>query len=133
VEKGAGAGGGLAMNDGVATCLNVLRSVFQFLDAKGQKLVHLDDEDLFIVLKPYGQALGKYLASLSNTERKNFRELRAAQGLIVRMRRCQAGMRQFKPEFNPDGLNDSSSWTRLRPMSKRSSLLMRWKRPSKRP
>jgi DNA sulfur modification protein DndB len=54
-DKGAGEGGGLAMNDGVITCINVLRSVVQQLD--NRKLIHFDNEDLFEVLKKYAVAL----------------------------------------------------------------------------
>ncbi|MEW6034302.1 MAG: DGQHR domain-containing protein [Chloroflexota bacterium] len=105
-EKGSAPGGGLAMNDGVATCINVLRSVFQHLDSKGQKLIHLDKGDLSSCIKPYAEALGKHLASLSELDRQRFRDLRAAQGLMVRTRRCQAGIRSIIPSFNPPGLDE---------------------------
>jgi len=102
-DKGAGEGGGLAMNDGVITCVNVLRSVFQHL--AGQRLVTFDNEDLFEFLKKYAVALGEYLGSFSEQERKTFRDLRGIQGQTRRTRNCQAAIRQKIPEFNPQGLD----------------------------
>jgi DGQHR domain-containing protein len=102
-DRGAGEGGGLAMNDGVITCINVLRSVFQHLDS--QKLVHLDNEDLFEVIKKYAVSLGEYLGSQSEQERKSFRDLRGVQGQTRRTRNCQAAIRQKIPDFTPPGLD----------------------------
>lgn len=102
-DKGAGEGGGLAMNDGIITCINVLRSVFQHLDSK--KLIHLDNEDLFEVLKKYAVALGAYLGGFSEQERKVFRDLRGIQGQTRRTRNCQQAIRQAIPDFNPPGLD----------------------------
>lgn len=102
-DRGAGEGGGLAMNDGIITCINVMRSVFQQLS--GQRLVHLDNEDLFAAVKRYAAALGEYLGSLSEQERKAFRDLRGIQGQTRRTRNCQAAMRLKIPDFNPPGLD----------------------------
>lgn len=102
-DKGAGEGGGLAMNDGVITCINVLRSVVQHLDDK--KLVRLDNEDLAETLKRYAVALGAYLGALSEQERKGFRDLRGIQGQTRRTRNCQQAIRQTIPDFNPPGLD----------------------------
>jgi DNA sulfur modification protein DndB len=102
-DRGAGEGGGLAMNDGVITCINVLRSVFQLLN--NQKLVQLDNEDLFEIIKKYAVALGEYLGSFSEQERKSFRDLRGVQGQTRRTRNCQAAIRQKIADFNPSGLD----------------------------
>jgi DNA sulfur modification protein DndB len=102
-DRGAGEGGGLAMNDGVITCINVMRSVLQQLNS--QKLVQLDNEDLFEITKRYAVALGEYLGSLSEQGRKSFRELRGVQGQTRRTRNCQAAIRQKITEFNPPGLD----------------------------
>jgi DNA sulfur modification protein DndB len=102
-DRGAGDGGGLAMNDGVITCINVLRSVFQLLN--NQRLVQLDNEDLFEVIKKYAVALGEYLGSFSEQERKSFRDLRGVQGQTRRTRNCQAAIRQKIADFNPSGLD----------------------------
>lgn len=104
-DKGSGDGGGLAMNDGVITCVNVLRSVFQHLDSEGRKLVHLDAEDLCELLKPYAEALGNYFASFSEEGRKRFRDLgRGIQGQTTRTRRCQQAIQASLPSFSPSGL-----------------------------
>jgi DGQHR domain-containing protein len=102
-DKGSGEGGGLAMNDGVTTCIMVLRSVFQ--QSELQKLVRLDDEDLFQHLSTYAEALGAYFAKFSETERKMFRDLRGVQGQTRRWRKCQEALREAIPSFNPEGLD----------------------------
>jgi DGQHR domain-containing protein len=102
-NKGAGEGGGLAMNDGVITCINVLRSVVHHLDNK--KLIHFDNEDLFEVLKKYAVAFGAYLGAFSEQERKVFRDLRGIQGQTRRTRNCQQAIRQAISDFNPAGLD----------------------------
>ena len=61
-DRGAGEGGGLAMNDGITTCIMVLRSVFQQLDT--QKLIRLDNEDLFAYIRGYADALGGLLRTV---------------------------------------------------------------------
>jgi DNA sulfur modification protein DndB len=105
-EKGADVGGGLAMNDGVTTCINVLRSVFQHLDSAGRKPAHKDDDDLFELTREYANALGAYFQSLSEEDRKRFRDLRGAAGQLTRTRRCQAAIRERIPSFNPPGLDE---------------------------
>jgi DGQHR domain-containing protein len=102
-DKGAGEGGGLAMNDGVITCISVLRSVIEHLDNK--KLIHFDNEDLFEVLKKYALAVGAYLGGFSEQERKVFRDLRGVQGQTRRRRNCEQAIRQAIPDFNPQGLD----------------------------
>lgn len=102
-QKGAGPGGGLAMNDGVTTCINLLKSVFQHLEAT--KLTHLDNEDLFEVVRKYGETLGAYLGSLGEQEQRAFRELRGQQGQARRTRQCQNAIRLSIPDFNPPGLD----------------------------
>jgi len=102
-EKGSGDGGGLAMNDGVTTCIMVLRSVFQ--QAEPQRLVRLDDEDLSQYLHRYAEALGAYFAKFTETERKMFRDLRGVQGQTRRWRKCQEALRETIPSFNPEGLD----------------------------
>jgi len=103
--KGAGEGGGLSMNEGVMSLIRMLGSVLQSLETKGIKLTTLDNDDLFDYLKIYAEALGEYLASLSEEKRKEFRGLRTEQGITRRMRWCQKGIRDRIPEFNPPGLD----------------------------
>jgi len=102
-DKGAGEGGGLAMNDGVITCISVLRSVIQHLD--NEKLIHFDDEDLFAVLSQYAGAVGAYLGGFSEQDRRVFRDLRGVQGQTRRRRNCEQAIRQAIPSFNPPGLD----------------------------
>jgi DNA sulfur modification protein DndB len=102
-DKGSGEGGGLAMNDGVTTCIMVLRSVFQHYEAG--KLIRLDEDDLFTQIKKYGDVLGAYFASLSEQERKLFRDLRGVQGQTRRWRKCQEALRTAISTFNPEGLD----------------------------
>lgn len=105
-NKGSDDGGGLAMNDGITTCINILRSVFVHLDSGGKKLVQLDDEDLFLCIKPYAESLGAYFGSLSEADRKRFRDLRGIQGQTTRTRRCQQAIHSIINAFNPPGLEE---------------------------
>ncbi len=102
-DKGSGDGGGLAMNDGVTTVINVLRSVFQVCDSA--QLIKMDDEDLFEYIEKYAAALGKYFASFSESDRRAFRELRGVQGQTRRTRKCQEAIRKEIPSFSPEGLD----------------------------
>lgn len=103
--KGSGEGGGLSMNDGVMTLIRVLGKVFEHLETKGIKLLSLDNEVLFDYLKPYAEALGDYLNSLSEEKRSEFRKFRAEQGINRRMMWCNKGIRDRIQEFNPPGLD----------------------------
>lgn len=109
-DLGAAAGGGLAMNDGIAICLDVLRSVCSHLQEGGLRLVALDTDELIDALQPYGEALGDHLGSLSEDLRKSFRDLRGNQGKATGLRRCQIGIAQRIAEFQPTGL---SEWIEL--------------------
>ena len=103
---GSGPGGGIAMNDGISACLQVLQSVVNHLEDGGHRLTRLADEDLVDILRPYGVAMGKHFASLSEDERKRFRDLRGVQGVTTRTRRIQKSMRDHIASFNPHGLDE---------------------------
>lgn len=105
-EKGAEPGGGLAMNDGVATGIKILQSVFEHLESRGKKLILLDNEDLLEVVRRFGEKLGEHLASFNEDQRKHFRELRGIQGITARYRRCQKAIKEHIPEFSPRGLEE---------------------------
>lgn len=105
-NAGAGEGGGLAMNDGITACINVLRSVFQDLIAKGENLILLNDQELFEKIKPYAIALSNYLGSLSEEDRRRFRALRGIQGQTARTKRCQQAIHESIPSFDPLGLRE---------------------------
>lgn len=103
---GSDEGGGLAMNDGITICINVLRSVFQHFESKGLKLIKLDNEELLKTISPYGEALGTYLSGLSEADKKSFRSLRGGQGQSTGTKRCQQAIHEKLPEFDPPGLKD---------------------------
>jgi len=105
-DKGSLPGGGLAMNDGVGASVGVLKSAFQHLEKNGKKLIDRDPDDLFEFVKKYGEALATYLGSLSEDERKKFRDLRGAQGVGTRVRHGEKAIREKFPDFNPDGLDE---------------------------
>jgi DNA sulfur modification protein DndB len=105
-NAGAGEGGGLAMNDGVTACINVLRSVFQHLITKGENLVLLSAQELFEQVKPYVIVLCNYLGSLSEEDRKRFRALRGIQGQTARTKRCQQAIHESISAFDPPGLRE---------------------------
>jgi hypothetical protein len=105
-QLGAAEGGGLAMNDGVTVCINVFRSVLQYLsDKKHLKLIQLSNAELLNVLRPYGEALGKCFAGYSIAERAGFRAgARGNQGLTATRRKCEKALNTRFPDFEPPGL-----------------------------
>lgn len=105
-DLGAAEGGGLAMNDGITACIAILRSAFDHLERKGVKLLHMDNEDLLEVVKPYAVLLGRHLGSYTPEQRKGFRDLRGVQGQTARKYRCQQAIREKLRDFNPPGLDE---------------------------
>jgi DNA sulfur modification protein DndB len=105
-EAGAAEGGGLAMNDGVTILINTLRSVLQFLRSEGSNLFDLDDKELVERIHPFGEAAGDYLRNLKPEERRDFRQLRGAQGQTRGSFWVQKGIKDRIPRFNPPGLSD---------------------------
>lgn len=106
---GSGHGGGIAMNDGVTACIGVLRSIFQHLEIKNERLERLNDEELIERIQPYATALAKYLGTLNEEDRKGFRDLRGIQGITTRMRRCQQGIKEQIGSYDPPGLAEFMS------------------------
>lgn len=104
-DLGAAEGGGLAMNDGVAMCIALLRSVFQHLESKGYRLTRLSTDELVSELQPFGDEVGRFLGNLSTRERKDFRDgLRGIQGQTARRRECEEVLQAQFPDFDPPGL-----------------------------
>ncbi|MEW6183305.1 MAG: DGQHR domain-containing protein [Bacillota bacterium] len=124
-DKGSGEGGGLAMNDAIIACIDVLRSVFQHLEGTGHKLVHLDNDDLIECIRSYGEVLGRYLGSLTELERSQFRSLRGIQGQTTRKRRAEQAIRSTFPEFNPPGLDDFLASEKAQTNSKAKDIVSR--------
>lgn len=105
-DLGSAEGGGLAMNDSVTACINVLKSVLNHLEASGRNLIRLSPPELVEAATPYAKVLGAYFAGLSPDERKRYRDLRGSQGQTARTRRCQQAIREKYPKFNPPGLDE---------------------------
>lgn len=104
-DLGSNDGGGLAMNDGIATIIAVLRSVFEDLE-KSHSLIQLSHNEVNKLIAPYANSLGQYLASFDNPQKKAFRDLRGAAGVSYRTRQCQEGIRSRIPTYNPEGLDE---------------------------
>jgi DNA sulfur modification protein DndB len=104
-DLGAAAGGGLAMNNGVTVCINVLRSVLDHL-SKGGNPLGMDDDDLVERIKPYADALGGYFARMSADERSTFRQLQGVDGQTTGTRMCQEALQREFPSFSPPGLTE---------------------------
>jgi DNA sulfur modification protein DndB len=106
-DLGRAEGGGLAMNDGVAVCLGVLRVVLQHLSSKGVNPNSLNNNELIDVLQPYGVALGEYFGNLPADKRQAFRSLsRGNQGRTSARRRCEQALQEVFPDFLPQGLEE---------------------------
>jgi DGQHR domain-containing protein len=99
---GSGDGGGLAMNNGVTVCLNIMRSVMEHMGYGS--LCSLDNDDLAARLKPYGKCLGDYFARMSSEEKQRFRQLQGSDGQIMGTRQCQEAIRAEFPQFSPPQL-----------------------------
>ena len=105
-DLGRAEGGGLAMNDGVAVCIGVLRAVFQHLISLGVRPNSLDNGKLLDFLERYGIALGQYFGSLSPEKRQVFRSLRGNQGRTKARRLCEQALHEAIPDFLPPGLEE---------------------------
>jgi DNA sulfur modification protein DndB len=80
-SKGSGEGGGLAMNDGVTVCINVIRSIFHHLqNVKRVPLSTLDDHEIKEAIEPWSRIVGRHFASLTSDQMSQFRALRGVQG-----------------------------------------------------
>ena len=106
-NAGSGEGGGLAMNDGVTVCINVLRSIFYHLaEVKRIRLSDLGNSELVEAVEPLARLVGKHFASLSSEQMKQFRALRGVQGQTTGTRRVEEGIRRHEPAFDPPGLHE---------------------------
>lgn len=102
---GSGEGGGLAMNNGITVCINVLRSVLEHL-GQHSRLAMLADDELIDRLGPYAKAVGNHFARMSMDERASFRQLQGVDGQNTGTRLCQAAIQVEFPKFDPLGLKD---------------------------
>lgn len=99
--------GGLAMNDSIIACINVLRSVFSYLSKNGCNCVEISDSNQVIEkIAPFATILGDYFVSFDYNERIRWRDYRGSQGQIMRTRICQEELNKLFPDFNPPGLDE---------------------------
>lgn len=103
-DAGSAEGGGLAMNDGVSIIVDVLRSVTEHLDQSRVKLTQLSDSELTTRLNPWANALAAYFASMTEDQRRQFRQLRGNQGHATGLRHAQRAIQNVLPDFQPEGL-----------------------------
>jgi DGQHR domain-containing protein len=102
-DAGKGEGGGLAMNDSVTALLLVLKSVL--LHVSEPLTPSISNEQLWERVRRFSDELAKYIASLSEEERQQFRSMsRGIQGQTSRMRQCQRAINAQIADFQPEGL-----------------------------
>lgn len=101
-KLGSAEGGGLAMNNGVTICLNVMRTVMEHLGYG--HLCTLDNEELAARLDPYGRCLGNYFARMSHEDKQRFRQLQGSDGQITGTRQCQEAIHAEFPQYAPPKL-----------------------------
>lgn len=104
-QVGADEGGGLAMNNGVTVCINVMRSAFDHFGGNS-KLAMLDDSELVDRIRSFAVALGGIFARMTPVERKTFRDLQGVDGQTTGTRMCQEALRKEFPTFAPEGLDE---------------------------
>lgn len=104
-DLGSAEGGGLAMNDGVTVCINVLRSVLNHLqNTKRFRLGSLSNQELVEVITPWAKIVGQYFSSLTPEQMSQFRALRGVQGQTTGTRRLEEAIQRVQSNFNPPGL-----------------------------
>lgn len=110
-DKGGGEGGGLAMNDGVTVCINVLRSIVSYFESKAPKaaaLIHLSDSELIELITPLASLVGQYFGGLTPDQMTQFRALRGVQGQTTGTRRVEEFLHLNVPDFEPPGIKGVS-------------------------
>ena len=104
---GTADGGGLAMNDGVTVCINVLRSIFYHLqNTKRIRLSTLSNSELIEIVALWAKIVGKYFSSLTPDQMLQFRALRGIQGQTTGTRRLEEAIQREHSDFDPPGLNE---------------------------
>lgn len=106
-DLGSAEGGGVAMNDGITVCINVLLSVlFHLEEKKRHKLRQMTNSELIEVITPYATSVGHFFASMTPEQLVQFRALRGVQGQTTGTRRCQQTLHRDFPDFEPTGLTE---------------------------
>lgn len=122
-DLGAAEGGGLAMNDGITVCLNVMRSVVEHLDRGTPRLTTLTSKEVRDRLRPYAEALGNYFTSMSTEQRIAFRAGRGIQGQTAGTRHAQQHVQTAFPSFQPEGLAEYLEREKARTNDQAGSLI----------
>ena len=122
-EKGAAEGGGLAMNDGVAVAIGVLRSVVGHLDGGKTKLWSLQPKEVLDRVAPFGNAFAGYLAEMTSDQRVEFRSGRGNQGQTAGTRHAQKALQATFPMFEPEGLAEYIEREQAKTNDQASSLI----------
>ena len=132
-DLGAAEGGGLAMNDGIAICIGVLRNVFHHLQQdKGIRLVTTTNSELVDAIKPYALALGNHFADLSLERRQLFRTgSRGNQGRAAHRRQLEHVLHQSFPDFEPPGLKEDLELQKAQTNEKAYAIIQRIERQLK--
>lgn len=127
-DAGAGEGGGLAMNDGVTVCINVLRSVADHLNAGKTKLADLSVREVMDRLGQYADALGEHLGAMTPEQRLAFRALRGVQGQTAGTYHAQHALHRKFAEFEPEGLQRFLEQELARTSEQASALVLKIER-----
>jgi DNA sulfur modification protein DndB len=107
-DLGQDDGGGLAMNDGVTVCIDVLRSVFEHLTNSGIQLIGLSNRELNESVTKYGKALAVHFGTMDNDQRALFRRSGRGGGGQTNLRRqCEGAIHESISEFNPEGMEEA--------------------------
>lgn len=100
--------GGLAMNDSVSACFIVLRNVLQYLQARQNNLLTLDNQALIDLINPYASIVSTYLATFPREERQSFRDYsRGKQGQTKSARSMLLAIQKGGPDFVPPALKEA--------------------------
>jgi len=106
-NKGAGEGGGLAMNNGVTACINALKSIFHHLQTVRElQFNNLDDMEIVKIVRPYAVSVGNYFSNMSPDQISWFRRLQGAAGQATGSRKIEEAIRLDDQMFDPPGLKD---------------------------
>jgi len=131
-ELGASEGGGIAMSDGVAMCIALLRSVFQHLESQGLRLTRLSVEELIAEITPFAQDVGRFLGNFNAKQQRDFRDgLRGNQGQTSRRRECEQYLQSKFPDFDPPGLSEYLELRRAQTNTRAFELISRIERQLK--
>ena len=121
-SKGKAEGGYIAMNNGIVVCLEVLRSVFDHLQSQGINVISLKDDQLLTHIQPFGELVGEYFGTLTNSELHQLRRKVGTTGQVEARYLVQKAIHDQIPDYNPEGL---AQWLSNRADDKRGEAKQR--------